>query len=188
MSTVGCYKVWCDYTRAERSTNTIEWFPHQTAMPTPTNLDMIHATAKVLLQQLLKPQTNSPLHPLTNLETTKLTTLADIFKQKTIEPSPVTSESEISIYKTTPKSTKNSPPTSSEGAQAKLPPCRYEGEKTKNKNNLTSRIGGHINFKFLFINIISRGVNVIKIRSCEDFSSTEHSESTMTLGWLVADW
>ena len=47
-----CYHVWCDETRSERITDTLAWFPHRVAMPSPTSADQLKTAARDLIEAL----------------------------------------------------------------------------------------------------------------------------------------
>ena len=69
-----CYQTYMTATEAERITDTVAWFPHNTKMPTASNLDILAAATNNILMALQKSKTNSPLEPLSDSETQAITT------------------------------------------------------------------------------------------------------------------
>jgi len=78
-----CYLTYIWETKAERITDTLEWFPHHVCMPTVSPLDIISAATQDILKALQSPPTNSPLHPLSDSESEALKNLADLLHKKT---------------------------------------------------------------------------------------------------------
>ena len=105
-----CFKTYVPSTKAERTTDTVAWFPHNTKMPTASSLDLTAAATKDTLSALQKPTANSPLHPLSDSETEALKTAVNILNKRT-ETLPVPPPPKIQQNKppasnvTTPSST-----------------------------------------------------------------------------------
>lgn len=59
-----CYKVWAWETRRERDTDTLNWFPHQLTIPTPSVIDRIAASLHDLAAAITSPTPGSPMSPL----------------------------------------------------------------------------------------------------------------------------
>ena len=77
-----CYTTHIWSTKAERITDTLEWFPHEVTMPTASSVDIIATATNDILKALKNPSKNSPLDPLTDSETTALQTAVEILHNK----------------------------------------------------------------------------------------------------------
>ena len=78
-----CYNTYIWSTKAERISDTVEWFPHEVKMPTASTLDLLAAATRDILKYLTMPNTNSPLGPLSDSEHAALKTISEIFQSKT---------------------------------------------------------------------------------------------------------
>ena len=83
-----CYNTYIWSTKAERISDTVEWFPHQVKMPTASTLDLLTAASRDILKYLTQPNTTSPLPPLSDSEHSTLKTISEIFQNKTQQASP----------------------------------------------------------------------------------------------------
>jgi hypothetical protein len=89
MDSYRCYEVWCISTRATRICDTVEWFPHHVAMPTPSATDLVLTAAADLAKALQNPCPNYPLHPLADNELHKIHELQTILHNRA-SPTPTT--------------------------------------------------------------------------------------------------
>ena len=78
-----CFRVWILDTKAERTCDTLTWFPSKVLMPTASSADAAIAAAQDLTQALLHPSPASPLAPLSNSQHAALQQLAEIFAATT---------------------------------------------------------------------------------------------------------
>ena len=77
-----CYQTYITATDAEQITDTVAWFPHNTKIPTASNLDILAAATYDILIALQKPDTNSPLEPLSDSETQALKQAVTVLHNK----------------------------------------------------------------------------------------------------------
>ena len=73
-------------TNAERTTDTLEWFPHQIPMLGASSNDIIVASLKDITQAIHHQSTNSPISPLEPTTVEQLHQLNDILHQIPQEP------------------------------------------------------------------------------------------------------
>lgn len=77
-----CYKVWIPSSRRIRIIDTIEFFPHDFAMPALSSADAATRAAHDLTQALRKPHPAGPLQPVSTELHSQLQQLADIFQKQ----------------------------------------------------------------------------------------------------------
>ena len=74
-----CFRVWIDETQAERTSDTVAWFPTKFEHPQSTPLEEATAAARDLIRALQNPDPGTPLFALSDSNRTALSQLADIF-------------------------------------------------------------------------------------------------------------
>jgi hypothetical protein len=74
-----CQRVYVTKTAAKRIADTVEFFPHQSTMPTTSSVDAARDTAAALTQGLLNPAPATPFATIGDAQQQALTKLADIF-------------------------------------------------------------------------------------------------------------
>ena len=84
-----CYTTYVWSTRAERISDTVEWFPHEVKMPTASTMDLLLAATQDILHCLQQPQINSPLDPLTDSETKALQAAVAMLNNKLKDKQPL---------------------------------------------------------------------------------------------------
>lgn len=85
-----CFKTYIWSTKAERITDTLEWFPHYVNMPTSSDLELLVAATTDILNILKNPKKNSPLPPLTQLQSQQLQELTQILQTQSQAAQPDT--------------------------------------------------------------------------------------------------
>jgi hypothetical protein len=80
-----CYRVWIWETPAERTANTLEWFPTKVTMPLASSVDKVIAGAQYILHALQYPSSGSPRAPLTDSKAVALRSLSNIFLNRHAE-------------------------------------------------------------------------------------------------------
>lgn len=83
-----CYNTYAWSTKAERNSDTVEWFPHDVKMPTASTLDLLAAATRDILKYLSSSTNSSPLAPLTDSEHEALKTITNIFNNQPPAPPP----------------------------------------------------------------------------------------------------
>ena len=86
MNSYRCYRVYIPKTNAERTTDTLEWFPHQIPMPGASSNDIIAAGLKDITKAIQQQSSNSPISPLDPTAVEQLHQLNDILHQLPQEP------------------------------------------------------------------------------------------------------
>lgn len=86
MESYRCYKVWIWQTRGIRTVDTLSWFPHNLTMPSASALDILHAATQDILSALTSPHLNSPLSPLTTVQSQTLQEAITIFQTSLSPP------------------------------------------------------------------------------------------------------
>ena len=86
MESYRCYKVWIWQTRGIRTVDTLSWFPHNLTMPSASALDILHAATQDILSALTSPHLNSPLSPLTTVQSQALQETITIFQTSLSPP------------------------------------------------------------------------------------------------------
>ena len=77
-----CFKTYIWKSKAERITDTLEWFPHYVKMPKISDLDLLLSATSDILQVLNNPQHNGPISPLADSEREKLKTVTEILHKQ----------------------------------------------------------------------------------------------------------
>ena len=88
MESYRCFKTYIWSTKAERITDTIEWFPHHVSMPKSSDLEILVAATKDILKTLQNPSKNSPLPALSNSELSQLKDLTQLLHNKSTSALP----------------------------------------------------------------------------------------------------
>ncbi len=87
MESYRCYKTYIWSTKAERITDTLQWFPHYVTMPKASDVEIIQAATQDILNTLKNPSHNSPIPALTDMQLTQLKTLTEILHTHVSNPS-----------------------------------------------------------------------------------------------------
>ena len=92
MESYRCFKTYIWSTKAERITDTVEWFPHHFSMPKTSDTEILIAATKDILKILQNPSKNSPIPALTDSESHQLQEITQLLHKKvtplTNPPSP----------------------------------------------------------------------------------------------------
>jgi hypothetical protein len=79
-----CYQIYSIETGAERTTDTLSWFPKHVRMPQTSSADAATSAARDLIHALRNPAPATPFSQLDNTELSALDRLAAIFHQQTV--------------------------------------------------------------------------------------------------------
>ena len=87
MESYRCFKTYIWSTKAERITDTVEWFPHHFNMPKISDSELLIAATNDILKILQNPSKNSPIPALTDSESHQLQQITQLLHNK-VKPSP----------------------------------------------------------------------------------------------------
>ena len=93
MESYRCFKTYIWSTKAERITDTVEWFPHHVTIPKSSDTEIIIAATKDILKTLQHPSPNSPIPGLSDSELSQLKDLTQLLHNKASQTSPLTDQS-----------------------------------------------------------------------------------------------
>jgi hypothetical protein len=97
MESYRCFKTYIWSTKAERITDTIEWFPHSLKMPQVSDIDVLLAATTDILNILQKPSQNSHFPALTETASHQLKQITQLFHNHINQTNPPISQNTIII-------------------------------------------------------------------------------------------
>ena len=118
-----CYRVFTNKTKAERVTDTIQFFPDKTSVPYMTTNDITIRAANNLIAAIKMLQPSTPLPQVGTTQLEALKQLAAIFKTQSNKPSTEKASTTVAFPDQTkePSSTPATPPRVEEATPVALP-------------------------------------------------------------------